>query len=1129
MYHAPDASHRCGNRRGCLRGTREGVLWEIEHWLAGKKDQPVFWLNGLAGTGKSTIAQTFAETTFADGKLGASFFCSRDFEDRSNLQMIFPTLAFQLAYHYPLFRKELFQVLKANPDAGQESLCSQMENLLVGPLKTTCISTLIIIDALDECKDEEPASAILSILSRCSSEIPSVKFFITGRPEPRIRSGFRLESLVPITEVFKLHEVKPEAVDSDIKLFLQTQLTGLAKNRSDCDLMEDWPSSSDIKILCKKAAGFFIYASTVVKFIASESDLPTERLALITSLPQNTTEEGKSGVDQLYLRVLEQAFHDGHADNSQCYSRFQNVVGTVMLIFNPLSIKSLSKLLKHHPSHIRSAIRSLHSLLLVPDTIEGPVLTFHKSFPDFLTDPERCEDKRFLVEPMVHHARILLSCLNLMRERLKKNICNLDDCAILNEVKNLPTLQREHIGDALEYACHFWTKHLLKIPSNSSCVEEVQKAINEFFTLCLPYWIEVLALTGNLGVGVYAMNDVEKWYTLVSPVIDCSLRPMFTLIQLGIPCKWATDSQRLILENFDMIHDSPSHTYHSAIPFSPSSSWLHQCYTAELLQEVKVVMGLPAKWGACTRTVVLDSNPRALACWRDTIAVGLQSYDIVFLDPIMGGQKVIFSGHTGLVGSLAFSLDGKLLASGGHDKAINLWDIQTGGIIKTFYGHTDYIHSISISSDCTTIVSGAMDREIRLWEIQTGECYHIIKQSGAVTCVSFSPTNPQRLVSASGGKVQHWNIDGRRIGPTYDGSHAAFSSDGAQFVLCQGAAVIVCDTDSGRIMTKFLGADSKFEHCCFSPDGGSIAVAAGYTIYVWDITSFNPCLVGTFVGHTSYISSLMFSSSLISTSYDMSVRFWQICASSMHSATSDPKPKPLSLAPIKSITLHTQDSFVISSDSDGVVKTWDILTGHCRATFQTPGRGPGQGNVQLVNGRLTSVWWADQKINIWDVEKGELLQSVDAPGHKVEGVRISGDGSKVFCLSMTSIQAWSILTGEVMGEVGFGGLIPGDSLTVDGSRIWVCFPGLNPKGWDFGISGSPPVPLSNTPLSRPHLGIRGWGPHPSKIKNPVTGKEVLQLSGKFTKPIDAWWDDQYLVAGYYSGEVLILDFSHTFP
>ena len=164
------------------------VLLQLERWVKDDQDHRVFWLNGLAGTGKSTITQTFAEISFADRNLGASFFCSRGFEDRSNLQAIFPTLAFQLAYQYPSFRKQLLRILKANRSIGRESLCSQMEKVIVDPLKATRISTLIIIDALDECKDEEPASAILSILSRYVDQIPSVKFFITGRPEPRIRS-----------------------------------------------------------------------------------------------------------------------------------------------------------------------------------------------------------------------------------------------------------------------------------------------------------------------------------------------------------------------------------------------------------------------------------------------------------------------------------------------------------------------------------------------------------------------------------------------------------------------------------------------------------------------------------------------------------------------------------------------------------------------------------------------------------------------------------------------------------------------------------------------------------------------------------------------------------------------------
>jgi hypothetical protein len=526
MHHTVEADHRCGNREGCLGGTRGDVLQQLDDWLEDTQGQHVFWLNGLAGTGKSTIAQTFAEITFAEGKLGASFFCSRGSEDRSNLQSIFPTLAFQLAYQYPLFREELLQVLRANPGIGRHSLCSQLEKIIVGPFEATGISTLIIIDALDECRDEEPASAILSMLSHYVDQIPNVKFFITGRPEPRIRSGFRLESLVPITEVLKLHEIKPEVVDSDIGLFFQMKLTNLAKNRSDCNLTEDWPSPSDIEILCKKAAGFFIYASTVIKFVTSKTCTPTEQLKQITSLPESTFHEGRSGLDLLYTQVLEQAVDDVDMDNKELCARFKAVVGTVVLVFNPLSVKTLSDLLREPGTP--TTLRSLHSLLLVPDSTEDPVHIYHKSFPDFITDPKRCKDQQFFVDPSVHHRRILLSCLDLMGERLKRNICDLDDRAVLSEVKDLPAYQKIYIGDALGYACQFWTRHLVEIPGNSHGIEEVYNAIDEFFTTHLLFWVEVLCLMGNLNGGVYALRDVQQWCMLVSYAEHLLRRHVFT-------------------------------------------------------------------------------------------------------------------------------------------------------------------------------------------------------------------------------------------------------------------------------------------------------------------------------------------------------------------------------------------------------------------------------------------------------------------------------------------------------------------------------------------------------------------------------------------------------------------------
>ena len=303
-------------------------------------------------------------------------------------------------------------------------------------------------------------------------------------------------------------------MDGDIKLFFRTQLTNIAEDRSDCDLTEDWPSSNDIDVLCKKAGGLFIYASMAVKFITSEYHTLDERLALIVSLPESTTHEGKSGIDLLYAQILEQAFHNVYSDSQELYSHFRSVVGAVLLVFNPLPKKALSTLLG--TPDISTTLRSLHSLLVIPDSIEDPIRTFHKSFPDFLTDQERCKEKQFFVDPLVYHTEILLLCLNLMKKRLKKNICNLDDYTILNEVEDLSTYQKTYIGDALEYACCFWTKHLLKTPSNGYDVEEVYEAIDEFFTTNLLFWIEVLVILGNLDIGVYAINNIQQWYISVS-------------------------------------------------------------------------------------------------------------------------------------------------------------------------------------------------------------------------------------------------------------------------------------------------------------------------------------------------------------------------------------------------------------------------------------------------------------------------------------------------------------------------------------------------------------------------------------------------------------------------------------
>ena len=592
-------------------------------------------------------------------------------------------------------------------------------------------------------------------------------------------------------------------------------------------------------------------------------------------------------------------------------------------------------------------------------------------------------------------------------------------------------------------------------------------------------------------------------------------------------CKWADDSRRFILENFDVIRNSPTEVYHYALPFSPFKSWLRECYSAELSQEVKVVKGLQVDWGTCSRTVSFDATPFALASWKGFIAVGLDSGNIIILNPITGIHTSAFFGHMNGVASLAFSQDGTFLVSGGHDKTTKLWDIQTGGVVKTFHGHTSWVSSVSISPDCTTIASGSSDKTVRLWGTWTGECRCVIDgHNNGVNSVSFSPTNSQVLVSISNDKtIQWWDINGHQIKPTCEGDGVAFSSDGTHLVSWRGQIARVQKPDSGVVIAKLQVSSDSFQCCCFSSDGKSVAGCTGRTIYVWDITNPDPHLINIFTGHTDNITSLIFSSSLVSSSSDQSIKFWQI-----GTLSTDPESTPLASASIRSVGLQANDGVAISSDSAGVARTWDISTGLCKATFHTPAKYINHSDIQLVGSRLIFVWSEHYKIHIWDNVKRES-QMVKMSNISITiDLRISGDGSKVFHLDHKFIQAWSIWTGEIVGEVRLKGEPSYHPLIVDGSRVWVHFEDSQTQGWDFGIPGSTPVPISTPPPERPHLEFIGdterWGTGASRIKDMVTGKEFFQLHGRYARPTIVQWGGQYLVAGYDSGEVLILDFNH---
>jgi len=484
-------------------------LDEIELWRREFDKPPVYWLNGLAGTGKTTIAQTIAERIFQNGQLGASFFCSRDFEDRSNLQFIFPTLAVQLARRYTEFRSILVPLVQSDPTIVHESLYGQMDKLIVGPLVRSGISTVIVIDALDECRDEESASAILSVLGQFVSRVPKVKFFLTGRPEPRIREGFRLPLLAKATDVFVLHEVESGQVGSDIRLFFRHAFSELKGRRHGLD---GWPTEEQLDLLCKRAGGLFVYAAATVKFVDNQNGNPRKRLDLLLQSPENSVREGKikfkanTTLDSLYLSILQEAFGD---DDPEDDPKIRSVLGAVILATNPLSPSTIATLLGFDTEDAFPLLSSISSLLILQEDVDRPVQPFHKSFPDFIVDPTRCVNRRFYVSPPDHHMELLVGCLGLMNLRLEQNMCNLPDGVLNSEVDNLKERIEEYIDHGLLYACRSWHRHLVStaLAHRPGIASVLRRFLEEKFL----FWLEVLSVIGAAREAIHALDVAAKW------------------------------------------------------------------------------------------------------------------------------------------------------------------------------------------------------------------------------------------------------------------------------------------------------------------------------------------------------------------------------------------------------------------------------------------------------------------------------------------------------------------------------------------------------------------------------------------------------------------------------------------
>ena len=326
----------------CLANTRVELQHQIMEWAKNRDGKHIFWLRGMAGTGKSTIARTVARSFADKGQLGASFFFKKGEGDRGNASRFFTTLAMDLMAHIPGLRPGIRRAIDAEPAIAEKALKDKFIKLILQPLSETKQTSLqnmefvVIIDALDECKREEDIRAILRLLEQTKDIKPaSLRVFVTSRPELPIRLGFKQMSDGTYRDLI-LHEVARNTIERDITLFLEYELVKIREQRS---VDASWPEEGHIQTLVNMAVPLFVFAATVCRFLAEANGNPRRRLNDI--LKYDAEEISKQ--DVTYLPVMNHLFSGhGEREKEKLSIEFRNIVGSIVVLETPLSIISLA-------------------------------------------------------------------------------------------------------------------------------------------------------------------------------------------------------------------------------------------------------------------------------------------------------------------------------------------------------------------------------------------------------------------------------------------------------------------------------------------------------------------------------------------------------------------------------------------------------------------------------------------------------------------------------------------------------------------------------------------------------------------------------------------------------------------
>lgn len=609
----------------------------------------IFWLEGLAGTGKSTISRTVADKLQKQGKLAASFFFKRGAGDRANGRRFFTTVACQLAGKLPSMFDHVAAVLNEVHDISSKNIERQFEALLEKPFglqegETRSGDLIIVIDALDECEPSD-LGMILPRLARTK-----LKCFITSRPG--IQSTLYSEELGEGEKIY-LHKLDESVTKEDIRKYLNFELAKLKKKYLGRrrELPREWPDGDILNGLADLANPLFIAAATILRMLDAKhiSKSPIEMTQDILGRRGN----GLKGIESIYNQVLAELPPE-FADT------FRQVVGPIIIMFDHLNTMDLSSLLGMSEWDVDHCISQLEEILDTSDP-QATIRPFHLSLPDFLLGPSPRHE--FRIDRQSANRQMASHCIRLLHKNLQKDICSIGSPGCrAGEISS--ELIAECLQPPVQYACLYWIDHL------KACGDQLRNngEAHALLQATFPMWLEALSWMGRLDESRRMIYDLQQ-------VTDSSAVDLTAFLE---------ECRMFVSVFLPGIREAPLQVYHAGLVFTPTDSLLGQAFSGLCSSEWNVQVPL--------MTPNLSSSLHSFTSRQIPTCMTISDDGFLAWGEEFGGIQVIDSAagklvreiewpHT-LITQLAFGAEGQLAAA--SEDETRVWDLKTGKLMGAF-------------------------------------------------------------------------------------------------------------------------------------------------------------------------------------------------------------------------------------------------------------------------------------------------------------------------------------------------------------------------------------------------------------------------------------------------------------